>query len=162
MVGSLGLGASGSVMICDMAAAKVIHTRSSSISLRRMHARTSIKIDAPRKEQQRVTLHYQRVEVVAAAGDADERRRGGGGGLEEAAVADVLGAVRDGHGDGGHEQVHHLADHPPHHQRFHEPGHLYSTISLCLLSFSYLAISVSVSESECVLRRLTDCRCRVN
>lgn len=68
---------------------------------------------------------YQRVEVVAAAGDADERRRGGGGRLEEAAVADVLGAIGDGHGDRGHEQVHHLANHPPHHQRIHEPRHDY-------------------------------------
>ena len=49
--------------------------------------------------------------------------RGGGGRLEEAAVVDVLGAVGDDHGDGGHEQVHHLADHPPHHQRIHEPRH---------------------------------------
>jgi hypothetical protein len=83
---------------------------------------------------------YQRVEVVAAAGDADKRRRCGGRGLEQDPVADVLGAVGDGHADGGHEQVHHLSDHAPHHQRISEPGHaacflILSRSSLLLLFF---------------------------
>lgn len=103
MVGSLGLGASGSVIICDTQQA-----------VQSIHA--CMDVNWRQIEQTSAIYIYQRVEVVAAAGDADERRRGGGGRLEEAAVADVLGAIiGDGHGDGRHEQVHHLADHPPHH-----------------------------------------------
>lgn len=66
---------------------------------------------------------YQGVEVVAAAGDADEGRVVGGGWADEAAVADVPVAVGGGHGDGWNEQIHHLPDHPSHHQRIHETGH---------------------------------------
>lgn len=117
MVGLLGLGASGSVMICDD-----MHACS---KLQRRHRYTHHQQEIKKPKIERHACRtYQRVEVVAAAGDADERRRGGGGRLEEAAVADVLGAIiGDGHGDGRHEQVHHLADHPPHHQRIHEARH---------------------------------------
>jgi hypothetical protein len=62
-------------------------------------------------------------EVVGPAGDLDGGRVGGDGRLDLAAVGEVLGAEAHRHGHRRHEQVHHVTDHPPYHQRVHMGSH---------------------------------------
>jgi hypothetical protein len=62
-------------------------------------------------------------EVVGPAGDADGGRGRSDGRLDLAAVGEVLGAEPHRHGHGRHEQVHHIADHPPHNKRVHVRRH---------------------------------------
>lgn len=65
----------------------------------------------------------QSEELVDPAGDLHGGRRGGDGRLDLAAVGEVLGPEPHRHGRRRHEQVHHVADHPPHHQRVHMRCH---------------------------------------
>ena len=139
MVGSLGLGASGSVISFSR---EIIHHQQLP-----MHMNKCASMCSSSTLQSRLPMPgacmcgcagldettYERVEAVAAAGDAHERLVGGHGRLDVAAVADVLGGVGHGHVHRRHEQVHHLPDHPPHHQRINEPRHAISS----LLSFSF-------------------------